>query len=212
MARNDPFTPNEIQAWPFNTSPISTGISVTPSSSEVSVQTQSIDSGSVVLYDTNNVELDRVSANSSSYVDTSNVGGTTVEGVRLTNAGSTFSAETITINDATGGGGTDSTVDVSSSSAESIAYFDGSSGGTGAAIISGIYANFDAELYIESSSDSGSTWSRVTQLTDDNGNVTFSADWHSQFNRVMINSGSRRISIENVDTLEGLTAIDGDER
>lgn len=212
MARNDPFTPNQIQAWSSGTSPIATGISVTPSSSEVSVQTQSIDSGSVVLYDTNNNELDRVAANSSSYVDTSNVGGTTVEGVRLANVGSTFSSETITLNSDTGGGGTDSTVDVTSDSAETIAYFDGSSGGTGAAIISGIYANFDAELYIECSDDGGTSWIAATQLTDDSGNVTFSADWHSQFNRVMINSGSRRIRIDNVDTLEGVTAVDGDER
>lgn len=90
--------------------------------------------------------------------------------------------------------------------------FDGSSGGTGSAIISGIYANFDAEVYIESSNDGGTSWSQVTQLSDDNDNLTFTASWHSQFNRVMISSGNRRVRIDNVDSASGLVAIDGDER
>jgi hypothetical protein len=92
--------------------------------------------------------------------------------------------------------------------------FDGSSGGTGTAIVSGMYADFDAEIYIEASNDGGTSWTQISQLTDENGNTTFTSSWHTQFNRVMISSGSRRIRVDNVtgDSGSGEVAIDGDER
>jgi len=90
--------------------------------------------------------------------------------------------------------------------------FDGSSGGTGTVIVSGLYGSFDAEIYIEASNDGGSSWTQVTQLKDEFGNNTFTADWHTQFNRLMISSGSRRLRIDNIDSASGEVAIDGDER
>lgn len=90
--------------------------------------------------------------------------------------------------------------------------FDGSSGETGSAIVSGLYGDFDAELYIESSTDDGSSWEEIVQLTDDEGETSFSSPWHSQFNRLMISDGIRRIRVDNVDSESGYVAIDGDER
>jgi hypothetical protein len=92
--------------------------------------------------------------------------------------------------------------------------FDGSGGGTGSAIVSGMYGNFDAEIYIEASNDGGSSWTQITQLTDESDNTTFTGPWHTQFNRVMISSGTRRIRVDNVtgDSGSGEVAIDGDER
>lgn len=104
---------------------------------------------------------------------------------------------------------TPAAVNVASSGTTS---FDGSGSGTGAAIVSGLYANFDAELYIEDSADGGSTWNTVTQLTDDAGNLTFTAPWSTTFNRLMVKGSSRRIRVDNVDTASGYIAIDGDER
>lgn len=78
---------------------------VTPATNEVSVQTSSVDTGEVVLYDGSDNELDRVPANSTAYEDSDSVGGTDVVSVRLTNTGSNFSSETITVNNDTGGSG-----------------------------------------------------------------------------------------------------------
>lgn len=78
---------------------------VTPSTDEVSVQTDTVDSGDVVLYDGNDEELDRVPANSTAYEDTSQVSGSDVVSVRLTNPGTSVTGETITVNNDTGGSG-----------------------------------------------------------------------------------------------------------
>jgi len=88
---------------------------VTPASSEVSVQTTSVDTGQVVLYDGSDNELDRVDASSSGYIDSTQVSGTDVVSVRLVNTDSTYSSETISVNSDTGGSGTDETADVSAS-------------------------------------------------------------------------------------------------
>lgn len=90
--------------------------------------------------------------------------------------------------------------------------FDGSESDTDAAIISGIYGNVDCEIFIEASDDAGSTWEVVTQLGDDAGNHTFAGDFHSQFNRIMVTVGKRRLRIDNVDTVAGQVSVDGDQR
>ena len=87
---------------------------------------------------------------------------------------------------------------------------DATDAGTNVAIVSGAMATFDAELYIDAWD--GSTWQEVTQLSDDSGNATFSADWHTQFNRIYIGVDERRLRIENVDSSAGWTAVEGDER
>jgi len=89
--------------------------------------------------------------------------------------------------------------------------FDGSSSSTNAALIVGLAANFDAELYYEASDDGGSTWTQIAQLTDDGGSDTFVADWHSQGNRLMVESSNRRVRIDNVSGSSGVVAVDGDE-
>ena len=90
--------------------------------------------------------------------------------------------------------------------------FDGSASSTDAAIISGVMGTADAELYIEASNDGGSSWSTVTQLTDTDGATTFTADWHTQYNRLMVKVNTRRLRIDNVDSSSGNFAVDGDER
>lgn len=88
--------------------------------------------------------------------------------------------------------------------------FDGSDGETNAAIVSGMMGSFDAEVYLEA--HDGGSWQEVAQLTDANDNTTFSATWHTQFNRLLVSSGARRIRIDNVDSASGYVAVDGDER
>lgn len=88
---------------------------VTPSSQEVGVQTDSLDTGFIVLYDGSGDPLDRVEANSSAYENTTTVNGTAIESVRIIDAGSAVTNETVTINDEPGGSGTDTTVDVTTS-------------------------------------------------------------------------------------------------
>lgn len=90
------------------------------------------------------------------------------------------------------------------------AIFDGSASSTGSAIVSGAMANIDATVFIEAFD--GTAWQQVTQLSDANGNSTFSGSWHSQFNRVYVSTNDRRIRIENQDTVSGWVALDGDER
>lgn len=90
--------------------------------------------------------------------------------------------------------------------------FDASSSGTGTAIASGLYGTFDAEIYLEDSPDGGTTWNTVSQFADDAGNTTFTAQWATQFNRVMIEGSKRRLRIENVGSSSGYVALDGDER
>jgi len=92
------------------------------------------------------------------------------------------------------------------------ATFDGSAGGTGAAIISELSANFDAQIYIEQSTDGGTSWTEITALGDDAGNETFAANWHTQFNRVLVKANVRRVRVDNVDSVSGEVGATGDER
>jgi hypothetical protein len=84
---------------------------VTPSSDEVSVQTTTIDSGTVWLYDGNKDILDSVPADSSTPQNTTEVAGSDVEYIQLTGAGNTVSSETITVYTDVDGGGTGSDAD-----------------------------------------------------------------------------------------------------
>jgi hypothetical protein len=212
MARDDQFNPDYAQIAPQYSSLRTGGYSVTPATNEVSVKTASVTSGSVVLYDNNAVELDRVSA-STSYQDTSNVGGTTVQEARLVNASSSFVTETVTINSDTGGTGSDSTDSVTSTDLAAEAFFDaGGTSSTDGAVVSEIAGDCDAEIYIEESKDSGSNWFTVAQLEDDAGNVTFTADWHTQYNRVLIEKDVRRLFIKAVGSSDGRVSVSGDER
>jgi hypothetical protein len=94
--------------------------------------------------------------------------------------------------------------------------FDGSDSSTGAAIVSGLAGNGDAEIRLQSYD--GTAWVTTTQLADANGNATFSGLWHTQFNRVMVNgggtptTGDQRIQVTNVSGGAIDVAADGDER
>jgi hypothetical protein len=88
--------------------------------------------------------------------------------------------------------------------------FDGSTAGTNTAYVLSLSGNFDAEIYLEAWD--GSAWQEVTQLTDDAGNTTLSAGWHTQYNKIPVSTNARRIRIENVDTSSGWVAVEGDER
>lgn len=96
------------------------------------------------------------------------------------------------------------------------AVFDGSDSSTGAAIVSGLSGNGDAEIRLQSYN--GTSWVTVTQVTDDSGSATFSAQWHTQFNRVLVNGGStpssgdQRIEVTNVSGASADFSADGDER
>ena len=93
---------------------------------------------------------------------------------------------------------------------------DGSGSSTGAAIVSGLSGNGDAEIRLQSYD--GSAWVTTAVLTDSAGNTTFSADWHTQFNRVLVNgggsptTGDQRIEVTNVSGSSADFAADGDER
>ena len=89
--------------------------------------------------------------------------------------------------------------------------FDGSASSTGTAIINEVYGDFDAQIFIEASNDGGTSWTQVTQLTDANGNTTFTGSFHTQFNRVYVDSGKRRLRIDDAAT-GGEVAVTGDER
>jgi len=95
---------------------------------------------------------------------------------------------------------------------------DGSSSGTGAAIVSGLGGNADAEIRLQAYDGGASAWKTIALLTDDSGNTTFSADWHTQFNRVMVNGGGTpsggdlRLEVTNVSGGTGNYSADGDER
>jgi len=96
------------------------------------------------------------------------------------------------------------------------AVFDGSNSSTGAAIISGLAGNTGAEIRLQAYD--GSSWTTVAQLTDDAGNTSFVEDWHTQFNRLMVNGGGSpsagdlRIEVTNVSQNSGDFLADGDER
>lgn len=95
---------------------------------------------------------------------------------------------------------------------QSTATFDGSAAGTNAAIISEIAGNGDAELRIEESNDGGSTWQVITQLTDSEGSTTFTANFHTQFNRLLVEQGVRRLKVTNVSGGSAVYSVSGDER
>jgi len=87
---------------------------VTPVTDEVSVKTDTVQSGQVVLLDGSDNELDRVDADTS-YVNSSQVSGSDVASVRLVNStASQVTGETITVNTDVDGNGTDETATVDS--------------------------------------------------------------------------------------------------
>lgn len=96
------------------------------------------------------------------------------------------------------------------------AVFDGSDSSTGAAIVSGLAGNGDAEIRLQSYN--GSSWVTVAQLADDSGSTTFSNNWHTMFNRLMVNgggtpsTGDQRIEVTNVSGAAIDVSADGDER
>ncbi len=97
-----------------------------------------------------------------------------------------------------------------SGGANPTANFDGTDSSTSAAIISGAMGTVDCTVFIDAWD--GSSWQEVTQLTDANGNTTFSGSWHTQFNRVYVATSDRRLRIENQEGSAGWVAVDGDER
>jgi hypothetical protein len=92
--------------------------------------------------------------------------------------------------------------------------FDASASAATGAIVSEVAGDTDAEIYIEESNDGGSSWTQITQLEDEGGNTTFTAPFHSQFNRIMLEPGKRRLRIDNVDGggNSGNYSVSGDER
>lgn len=95
---------------------------------------------------------------------------------------------------------------------------DGSDSATGAAIVSGVSGNADAEVRLQAYDGGASTWTTTALLDDANGNTTFSSDWHTQFNRIMVNGGGspsggdQRLQVTNVSGGAGDFSADGDER
>jgi hypothetical protein len=89
--------------------------------------------------------------------------------------------------------------------------FDGTQSGTNQAIINEVAGNFDANLFIEESNNGGTTFEVIAQLTTESGNTIFSADFHSQFNRIYVSKGERRLRIDDAGT-GGRISITGDER
>jgi len=93
---------------------------------------------------------------------------------------------------------------------------DGSDSATGAAIVSGVAGNGDAAIRLQAYD--GNAWVTVAQLSDANSNATFSADWHTQFNRIMVNgggspsTGDQRLEVTNVSGATADFSADGDER
>lgn len=90
--------------------------------------------------------------------------------------------------------------------------FSGSTSTTSTAIINELYADQSAFIYIDGSNDGGTTWQTLTQLTDANGNTTFSGDWHTQFNRLYVSEGVRRVRINNQGSGDMHLGVTGDER
>lgn len=95
---------------------------------------------------------------------------------------------------------------------EDTAVFDGSASATDAAVISEVAGNGDAELRIQESNDGGENWQTIAQLTNSSGETTFTGDFHSQFNRVLVESGVRRLQITNVNEATAVYSVSGDER
>lgn len=90
------------------------------------------------------------------------------------------------------------------------ATFDGSGSATNSAIINSIAATFDATVFYEAYD--GANWQQVAQLTDANGNTTFSGEWHTQFNRLYVSTNDRRVRITNLSGAAGWISAEGEER
>jgi len=102
--------------------------------------------------------------------------------------------------------------DFASLADQGTAVFDGSASATDAAVISEVAGNGDAELRVQESNDGGTNWQTIAQLTDSSGNTTFTGDFHSQFNRVLVESGVRRLQITNVNGATAVFSVSGDQR
>jgi len=82
--------------------------------------------------------------------------------------------------------------------------------------VSGIGGNADAEIRLQAYD--GTAWVTTALLSDASGNNTFTADWHTQFNRVLVNgggsptTGDQRLEVTNVSGATGDFSADGDER
>ena len=93
---------------------------------------------------------------------------------------------------------------------------DGSDSATNAAIVSGLAGNGDAEIRLQAYD--GAAWVTTAILADDSGATTFTADWHTQFNRVMVNgggtpsAGDQRLEVTNISGATADFSADGDER
>jgi hypothetical protein len=90
--------------------------------------------------------------------------------------------------------------------------FDGSQSGTGEAIINEVAGNFDVNISIEESNNGGSSFTEVTKLATENGNLVFAADFHSQFNRIYVSQNERRLRISDATGTGGEVSVTGDER
>jgi hypothetical protein len=90
--------------------------------------------------------------------------------------------------------------------------FDGSASATGEAIVNEITGTFDCKIFIEESNNGGTSFTTVAQLSQQDGDLLFSADFHSQFNRIYVSQGERRIRFDNADSVSGEISITGDER
>jgi len=95
---------------------------------------------------------------------------------------------------------------------------DGSDSATGAAIVSGLAGNANAEIRLQAFDGGASSWTTVSLLEDADSNTIFYADWHTQFNRVPVNgggspsNGDQRLEVTNVSGGSGDFSADGDER
>lgn len=89
--------------------------------------------------------------------------------------------------------------------------FDGSASSTGTAIVNEIAGDFDAEIYIEESNDGGTSWTQIAQLRTEQGKAVFDGPWHTQFNRLYVSSGARRLLVSDAGA-GGVVSVTGDER
>jgi hypothetical protein len=98
---------------------------------------------------------------------------------------------------------------------QATATFDGSASSTNKAIVNEIAGNGDAEIRLQESNDSGSTWTTIAQLETDGGSTTFTGDFHTQYNRILVEadgSEQRRIEIKNISGSTAEYSVSGDER
>ncbi len=92
--------------------------------------------------------------------------------------------------------------------------FDGSASATNAAIVNEVTGTIDAFIFIEESNDGGTTFEVVAQLQAGTTD-THVADFHSQFNRIYVSVGERRLRFVDANPgngASGTISITGDER